>query len=150
MKDTNNILSYNQWSCGDYKDNQPTDDDNFTLFDTTAYYSKEFSVNGESSVKVIKTGTTDPLIRVNYRSTFSTAKTITFNCKIYNPSAAVYIRLTNNTISSGVYVPKSDSILNVSVSLSAVSNNGIYVYFNFQNDGGSVFFFDDINLTMIQ
>ena len=45
-----------------------------------------------------------------------TAKSITFNCKIYNPSAAVYIRLTNNTISwaTAVNVPGA-YIINYSV-----------------------------------
>lgn len=148
MKDTTNILSYDQWSSGDYSiSTRPTDNDNFTIKDVNTYYTKEWSSNGESSVKTIQTNTGDQWIRVNYRQAFTEQQNITFNCKIYTHTDAIYIRLTNNTVNSGVMVYPSTKVQEITLILNANSTEGIYIYFTPQNSAGDFFLLDDINLS---
>ena len=148
MKDTNNLLTYQQWSCGDYtpQNNPGHDNDSFFLKDAEAYYTNEISCNGEYSVKTIQTATGDPFIRVNYRSTWTGEKTVTVTVKIYAVHR-LYVRLTNNTVGSGVMVYPSGTWQEISLSLECTNYQGVYVYFNHQIGVGSTFFLDDICLT---
>ena len=148
MKDNNNLLTYQQWSCGDYtpSNNPGADNDSFLLKDAEAHYTNEISNTGEYSVKTIQTVTGDPLIRANYRPTWTGEKTVAVTVKIYAVHR-VYVRLTNNVVSSGVMVYPSTGWQEITLSLTGTNTQGIYVYFNHQMGVGSTFFLDDISLT---
>ena len=147
MKDNNNLLTFNQWTCGDYEPSNEAehDNDNFTILrGAKVNYTNEFSYDNEYSVKSILIQGSE--LRVNYRKTFDT-KTIIFKGKIYSPEDKIYIRLTNNTLSTGVMVNALDKVQEVQLSLTANSYNGIYIYFTQQGSNKYSFYLDDISLT---
>lgn len=81
MKDTNNKLDYNQWSAGEYlNSNQGVISGSGQNYRTT----KEFSVIGENSLIIIRTGNsaiwTD--VRVN-----NNLNQYTVSCKLYSPES---------------------------------------------------------------
>ena len=81
MKDNNNKLDFNQWSAGEYlNSNQGVISGSGQNYRTT----KEFSVIGENSLRIIRTGNsviwTD--VRVN-----DNLNQYTVSCKLYSPES---------------------------------------------------------------
>ena len=98
MKDTNNILSHNLWSGSDYENKT----NEIIPNGVTITPSKEFSSIGESSFKIIRTGTNNYL-SIDIKSLLTNNKTYTTYMDIYSPTTNGSIILRdsngNNTVS---------------------------------------------------
>lgn len=102
MKDTNNLLEYNQWSCGEYKNSQAQN----MAWGVKLYKTNEYSSIGEISIKSVYTSPTNG-VRFNYNSQLSD-KNVTTKLALKTKSK-VWVTLRemdnnneqiNNTVSS--------------------------------------------------
>lgn len=81
MKDTNNKLDYNQWSAGEYlNSNQGVTSGSGQNHITT----KEFSVIGENSLRIIRTGNSGRWTGVRINNNLNQ---YTVSCKLYSPES---------------------------------------------------------------
>ena len=134
MKDTNNLLSYNQWSCGDYT-NDLTD---FTQ-DITSKITNDFCTQGENCVQLSRTES-HHWIRIPF--TVSSTGEYTATIKIRGKQG--YLRVLNgDTIISQVGTPLTNEWETVSLSanLTNLTGNTIAVVTYF----GDIFI-DDVSL----
>ena len=141
MKDTNNILSYNQWSCGEYDISQAQSID----WGVTIHKTNEYSVIGEQSLKAIATSANG--IRFNYNNSL-TNKTVT--AKLYLRSEnVIWASLREMSSNNEVINSKSSSftgIGDVELSLSSSSNNSSFQIQLFSIPINAVVYIDNVRL----
>ena len=133
MKDTNNLLDHNQW-VADYDE---TPNGFICGNGMKVYVTNEYSSIGESSFKIVKTGTT--YFWAEVRQT-SNKTSFTGNIDIYNPYeyGALFLVITysdNTQSSTRVNVSPSDNLQYISASINAdtgktVSTIALRVSFN--------------------
>ncbi len=145
MKDTNNIETYNIWSGTDYNENT-TD---FTVGSgANMISSKEWSVIGESSLKIERMGDSSFFSDTSRLTDVTVGKTLTYSCVIYSPNIEVNIRLRgkgNNLVS--VTVPVSNNPTLVSLS-AVVPENYDYMFLRFLPASKGSLFVDNIISTL--
>lgn len=139
MKDTNNLISYSQWSCGDY--NTPID--NLASVNTAVLtINQEISTNGESSLKglfVTRSGYFDfhiPNISVG-------SYTLSFDA--FCPNEAVVCGMNRPSELSRVTIPKNNCIQHIELSGTVISAGELIVRF-FNNFDGNVIYLDNLQL----
>lgn len=92
MKDNNNKLNYNQWTCGEYE-NSVTG--LYVLNNAVLQLTNKYSNIGESSLKIIRkheTSTTAYIVRL---SNLIGTNNIHASLDIYSPNNTTYINLFN-------------------------------------------------------
>ena len=118
VKDTNNLLSYNQWSCGEYDISQAQSID----WGVTIHKTNEYSVIGEYSLKAI--GESSAGIRFNYDNSISN-KTVTAKLSL-RTEKTIWVALREMAPNSTVINTSSISFTgcgDVELSLSSSNNN---------------------------
>lgn len=136
VKDTNNLLEYNQWSGTDYtKDITGITSLNNSIIESV----NKWSDIGENSFKLTRTDNSlTTVCRMNITN-LTIGSNITLKLTTYNTNSNITIRLMDdNTIISDVVVPKSDTSTIVSLSGDVtnttlimrviLSNNNSYCY----------------------
>lgn len=139
MKDSNNKVDYNVWSCGEYEDNTQGYDTNCIV-----QTSKEYSLIGENSLKVINDTSNT---KSAYTSAIAVASNKTYNlsCILYNPESQVNVVLISNKETfSVVVVPPSDSPQRINVSYSTTDDSTLTCRWNIFSN---YCFIDDVSLT---
>ena len=123
MKDTTNLLDHNQW-VADY-------DETPNVFicgsGMKVYVTNNYSSIGESSFKIVKTGTTQVWAEVRQNST---ATSFIGTIDVYNPfeNGALILVITysdNSQSSTSVGIASSDDLQTVSASINAVSGKTV-------------------------
>ena len=140
MKDTNNLLDYNQWSCGDYNEND-------NGFAGQPIITNIYSITGENCLKLKNNGSSTIFVSASIPCLANTEYTI--KCKVYNPSSVrpALILRDNTWENAAVYFPKSDGWVDLQLSYTSQSSaSRIYVQFNLVPN--SEFYVDDISLTL--
>lgn len=139
MKDTNNLISYSQWSCGDY--NTPID--NLTQINTAVLtINQDISTNGESSLKGLfntRSGYFDfhiPDINVG-------SYTISFDA--FCPNEAVICGMNRPSELSRVTIPKNNSIQHIELAGTVNSAGELIVRF-FNSFDGNFIYLDNLQL----
>lgn len=137
MKDTNNLLDYNVWSCGDYTENT-------NGFNGSPIITNNYSTNGEHCIRLKNDTSATTTVYASIPCSANTRYTLT--CKVYNPINNATVVLRDNTWASSVlYVPVSEDWLDIELSYTTASTaSSIYVQFNIP--AGSEFYVDDIIL----
>ena len=142
MKDTNNLLSYNQWSCGDYNNNL-TDFEHVQVSKIT----NDYCTQGENCVQINRGSSQwwvdiplSPPSNGDYTITLNILNIIEYSLITiikYDPSGAT------PSVISYITVPKSDTWRTVSLSanITDLTNNRIRVL----SYGGEVYI-DDVSL----
>lgn len=136
MKDTNNLLDYNVWSCCDYTETTAG-------FNGSPIITNNYSTNGEHCIRLKN----DTSATTNtYASIPCSANTrYTLICKIHNPSSATVLLRDNTWASSVLYVPSSEDWLDIELSYTTAGTaSSIYMQFNIPP--GSDFYVDEICL----
>lgn len=144
VKDNTNIESYNVWSGTDYNENTS----NFTpSLGIQLTSSKEWSVNGESSLKIERTNDTSYYVDTSRLTDVTVGKTLTYSCVIYSPNIGVNIRLRGKGINmASVSVPVSNTPILVSLS-AVVPDDYDYMCLRFLPTNKGCLFIDNIILT---
>lgn len=141
MKDTNNLLTVNLWSGGEYFQNTSFNSQNKLIV------SNKFSTLGEYSTKYIQPSP------ANWGS-FSTHldgalvnKKYKLSLDIYNPDNEYYLQLLiNNNQLTRVTIPKLDKCQNISLTINTPSTAFEYIYLQFFNNAdNSKIFVDNVN-----
>ena len=150
MKDTNNLLTVDQWSCTEYTGS------------TTGFIGGDGSIReptniwskiGESSLKATKTGTALYGFRVSYEGSLTgtvTGKLTLLTKSNENVTIVLYASNANEEIIEATASNVISNNIPVTVSLSIPTNNNAVKYeLNISNNGsiGCVTFVDDISLT---
>lgn len=136
MKDTNNELSYNQWTCGDYN--------GINEFFNQAQLTNKYSNTGEYCIQAKRTSSrwwSDTQL-----SLASTGK-YTLSCKILNKSGAVAVLrlLQDNSPMAEVSIPVTDSFTSFSLTGTFTNLNDCRIrLLNYSSDD---LFIDDMVLT---
>ncbi|WP_296862184.1 hypothetical protein [uncultured Methanobrevibacter sp.] len=123
MKDTNNILDHNQWSA-DYDE---TPNAFICGSGMKVYVTNEYSSIGESSFKIVKTGTTQVWVEVRQTSNKTS---FTGTIDVYNPyeNGALILVISysdNSQSSTNVGIPFNDDLQTISASINAVSGKTV-------------------------
>ena len=141
MKDTNNKLSYNQWSAGEYNENTSEFQSTGTLITT-----KKYSHIGENSLFCVNNTNETKYVGITPAIQTTPGKTYTFTVKVYNPTQTCSILIVSNLWNTGVsYVSPSDAPKTISVSYTASSNDqSIYCRCNVSS--GAYVYLDDLVL----
>lgn len=113
MKDTNNKMDYNVWSCGEY--NQNTTGFEGRL-DAIRQVSSSFSSIGEYSLKVVRKNELYGTSCQTRLSNLTGTNNITATMVIYSPNNPVQINLYNGSILTSVTYPASSTVSIVSLS----------------------------------
>lgn len=136
VKENQNLLSYNQWSCGDYN--------GINGFYNGAELTTKYSILGECSIRAKRTSSlwwSDTVISLPSTGQY------TLTCKILNKSGAVAsLRLLqNNDIMAELGIPVTDSFQSFSLTgtFTSVSNCRIRLL----NYGVDELYIDDVSLT---
>ena len=139
MKDTNNLISYSQWSCGDY--NTPID--NLTRVNTAVLtINQDISTNGESSLKGLfntRSGYFDfhiPDINVG-------SYTVSFDA--FCPNEAVICSMNRPSELSRVTIPKNNSIQHIEL-VGTVNSAGELIVRFFNGFNGNFIYLDNLQL----
>ena len=137
MKDTNNLLTHNQWTSGDYT-NDLTD---FTRIQSSKITNK-YSTIGESSINLDRI---DNTWWINVPANLSTTGDYTFSIDILNKSDTVTLRFqANGSAVTTLNVPTSDSWQTYSISASLTNLTNVYLQIlNYNYDG---IYIDNIRL----
>lgn len=142
MKDTNNKVEHNVWSCGEYNQNY----NGFTPgSDAILQPTKEFSSIGETSLKIVRKhelyGTSCSIIISNLTGT----NNITATLAIYSPNNPTQIHIVDGTtVTSAVNCPASPTVSIVSLTATVTSNSVEFrIYLNQPNH---YVFVDNINI----
>lgn len=136
MKDTTNILTYNQWSCGDYN--------GINGFYNEAELTNKYSSIGEYSIRAKRTSSrwwSDTIISLPRTGQY------TLSCKILNKSGAVAVLrlLQNSDILVGISIPVTDSFTSFSLTGTFTNLNDCRIrLLNYSSDD---LFIDDMVLT---
>ena len=125
MKDTNNLLTYNQWSGTDYLENNT----GFAVYnsnDVSRSSSNNWSSNGEHSLKVNKLSDSNFWVRAYYQDSIL-SKTITgkLTIKTNNSRVKVYLIELNGSTSvqtTSITVP-ANTVSSVNLSLTSGDTN---------------------------
>ena len=142
VKDTNNLLSHNQWSVGEYGGSTVPD----ISWGVTIHQTNEYSIIGEQSLKAIATSTTNG-IRFNYNNSL-TNKTVT--AKLYlRTESTVWVVIREMSSNNEVINSTSSSftgIGDVELSLSSSSNNSSFQIQLFSIPINAVVYIDNVRL----
>ena len=136
MKDTTNLLTYNQWTCGDYN--------GINEFFNQAQLTNKYSNTGEYSIQAKRTSSSwwsDTQLSLS-----STGK-YTLSCKILNKTGAFAVLrlLQNNSSVAEVSIPVTDSFTSFSLSGSFTNLGDCRI--RLLNYGSDDLFIDDLVLT---
>lgn len=136
MKDTNNLLDYNVWSCGDYTENT-------NGFNGSPIITNNYSTNGERCIRLKNDTSATTNVYSSIPCSANTRYTLT--CKVYNPINSAVLLRDNTWANSVIYIPSSEDWLDIELSYTTASTaSSIYVQFNIP--AGSYFYVDDIIL----
>ena len=141
MKDNNNLLSHNQWSCGEYDNSQAQSID----WGVTIHKTNEYSVIGECSLKAI--GESSAGIRFNYDNPISN-KTVTARLSL-RAENTIWVTLREMAPNSVVINTSSISFTgcgDVELSLSSSSNNTSFQIQLFSIPVNAVVYIDNVRL----
>lgn len=136
MKDTSNLLSYNQWTCGDYN--------GLNEFINQAALTNKYSNTGEYCIQAKRTNSvwwSDTII------TLPSTGQYTLTCKILNKTGvyAVLRLLQDGDIVGDVGIPPTDSFVSVSLTSTFTNTNNCRI--RLLNYGSDDLFIDNIELT---
>ena len=148
MKDTNNLLTHNQWSATEYLKSK----EGFIVYNSSNVSrenTNSWCVIGETSLKITNLKSTSPWVKAGCDQSF-VSKTVTgsitvnakFPVQIYliEQKDGVYINYTH------VNVPK-DTVTDVNLSLSTgMDNDSVKIQILVQGDIGAFCYVDDISL----
>ena len=147
MKDTNNLLTHNQWSAGEYE-NTPE------IFSVKPYVNNictnNYSDIGEQSIKITKLQSSGSYARIMYNNGISN-KTVTASATIKtenNSATLILLEIGSNGLinQQSVDVP-ANSFTKVNVSLhSTTSNTSFGVQFNNNGNVNSFIHIDNVSL----
>ena len=147
MKDTNNLLSHNQWTAGEYENTIPA-----TLANTIGVITNNYSDIGEQSLKLTKNASSGSYSRIIYNQSIIN-KTVTISAHIRTEDTICQLLLlevdsNGSTIQSRTVNIPSNSYGTFNISLISGSNNSKFVI-HFGNIGGqgSDIYVDNIMLT---
>ena len=142
MKDTNNIETYNIWSGTDYTENTT----NFTKgTGIQLNNSKEWSSNGESSLKIERIADSSYHCDTSHLSNVNAGETLTYSCIVYSPNIKVNVRLRGNGEDlASVSVPVSTKPILISLSASVPEDYG-YMCLRFLPTSRDSLFVDNIS-----
>ena len=146
MKDTNNLLTHNQWSAGEYNKTLPV-----ALFNLEGICTNTYSIIGEQSLKLTRTGA-GANARINYNSSISN-KTVVVSAHVRTESTIAHLLLmelnSSGTIQQNIVAIPSNTQGTFSVSLvSGSTNSNFIIQFSNPGDIGSVIYVDDVSLTV--
>ena len=110
MKDTNNLLSHNLWSGSEYENKT----NEIIPNGLTIIPSNEFSSIGETSFKIIRTGTNNYL-SIDIKSLLTNNKSYTVYMDIYSPTTEGAVGLRDTNGSTTVSYSFGEGIQTVSV-----------------------------------
>ena len=139
IKDKDNLLTFNQWSCGDYNRSF----NGITISSSTyVQLSTNYSVNGDYSFKCAPVSGEYGIIKISFN--FDNTKTymITAKCKNKISGATLGVRIDDATTYS-VNLPVSDSFQTVSLSFTPSTEN--WIVFRTYNSN-QLLYIDDIEL----
>lgn len=146
MKDIKNIEDYNIWACTDYTDNQS----GFTRGSSniTLTSSHEWSVNGESCLKIERTGDSTPTVDTTHLTNVTENKTIQYSVTILTKDVDVIVRVRGKgSYLTSVTVPSSPNAQIVSLS-AIIPSDYEYVCLRFAPQGYGFCHVDDITCTV--
>ena len=137
MKDTNNLLTYNQWTCGDYNGINE-------FYNEAVELTNKYSSIGEYSIRAKRTSSrwwTDTTISLSSTGQY------TLSCKILNKSGAVAVLrlLQNNDIMADISIPLTNSFQSFSLTGTFTDTSNCRV--RLLNYGSDDLFIDDMVLT---
>lgn len=142
MKDTNNKLDYNVWSCGEYNNNL---DNFFPASDAKVIVNNEWSNIGESSLKITRTHPSYGTSLFTRISDLTGTNNITATVKIYSPNNRVRMEFYNGSTLSNVICPASPTVSTITLTATVDSNYvDLRLFLYAQED---YVFIDDINIT---
>ena len=139
VKDTDNILTHNQWSGGEYNRNTEGMETNDMIIT-----SNDYSKIGENSFKIINNSDTTKYGGVSAISAIA-GKTYTFKATIYNPLTQVNMVIRDTQWNAqSVSIPPSNKAETYTLTLEVSQNTTIYCNFNVLSN---FIYVDDISLT---
>lgn len=144
VKDKNNLLTVNQWSAGDYY--QALND--FVLGNPGRIFaSKDYSVNGDYSVKLTPTTSNYSVAAIDY--TFEAGKTYLLEVCCLNtaPGSSVQIRNSDNTPAHSVNIPVTNNFCNYSIEFTATGDEAQIVFRTYNSEES--LYVDNIRLTIL-
>ena len=122
MKDTNNLISYNLWTGSEYE-NKTNDIIPNGLIITP---SNEFSSIGESSFKIIRTGTNNYL-SINIKNLLTDNQSYTVYVDIFSPTTDGSLLLRDVNGTNSVSYSAMESIQTVSVTKTVNLSGACYI-----------------------
>lgn len=148
MKDTSNLLDYNQWSAGEYENNTNPFITNTSIIQS----SNQYSVIGEQSLKILKKSTTGNHVYtiLNYAEH---GKVVTLSVMVRSGNEYVNLQFieqegNTNIKTSSVKIP-ANTVSKASTSLTTSnSNTRLRIQFSSADEVDSCIYIDDINLTV--
>lgn len=141
MKDNNNLLSHNQWSAGEYENSKAQSMD----WGATVYKTNEYSIVGESSLKVIRTESTHG-VRFNYSNSIIN-KTITARLSLRTENTIwVALREMNSNDVINQTTSSFTGIGDVELLLSSSNNNSSFQIQLYGIPDGNIVFVDNLRL----
>lgn len=146
VKDTNNILSINAWSAGEYNDNL-TYIDNGNSRNGLFTILNNYSSIGEKSIKVKHTSSRY-WINILFNGLLNNTYGVSIN--IYNPNNTTKLTLrTDEDVISTVNIPKNNNWQTIKLTGTLTSDNDTYIRILNDNNTGSYLYLDNINIKEI-
>ena len=142
MKDTNNKVNHNVWSCGEYNNNL---DNFFPASDAKVIVNNEWSNMGESSLKITRTHPSYGTSLFTKISNLTGTNNITATVKIYSPNNRVRIEFYNSSTLSNVTCPASSTVNTITLTTTTDLNYVDLRLFLYAEE--DYVFIDDINIT---
>lgn len=137
MKDTNNLLDYNVWSCGEYNENS-------TGFNGSLIITNKYSTMEDYCLKLENKTTTQTLVDSTIPSPPNTQYTL--KCNVYIIKGGISVVLRDNTWgNTSLWKAPNGGWEEVSITYTTASSaSAIAIQFN--KTANSEFYVDDITL----
>ena len=149
MKDTNNLLTDNQWSGTDYLENNT----GFTGYNSTNTLREpvnEWSSIGEKSLRITRLTSSSHWVRAYYPNSII-SKTVTGKLTIKTTNSSVTVSLLElnggTALQTATVIVPANTVFNVNLSLTSGTSNTRFALQTVSNgDVGDVYYIDDLSI----
>lgn len=149
MKDTNNLLTDNQWSGSDYLENNT----GFTGYNSTNTLREsvnEWSSIGENSLRITRLTSSSHWVRVYYSNSIK-SKIVTGKATIKTTDSSVTVSLLElnggTTVQTATVVVPAGTVFNVNLSLTSGDANTRFALHTVSGGNiGDVYYIDDLSI----
>lgn len=143
VKDKSNLLTFNQWSCGDHLHNLTDFTYNTSMRNTV---TTEYNFNGDYSIKLTPTVNEYAILRIPFDFDSTRTYLLKVKCKNNISNAKIEIRKSSGQSTSSLTIPVLDGWYEYILEFTPNQDESLIVFLTF--DSENALYLDDISLTI--